>query len=416
MLPEGFISTLSASLGTAVADRFRQAMEQPGPASVRLHPFKPLSSPDPVLEDAVPVAWSPFGRILKRRPVFTLDPLFHAGAYYVQDSSAMFPVALFRRLAGTLDVPADRPVRVLDLCAAPGGKTTDLAATLRQLYGDRFLLVANEVMRSRAAVLSDNVAIWGDPNVTVTSVDPKAFAALEGFFDVVVADVPCSGEGMFRKDPRAVAEWSEDTVRLCASRQRRILADMWPSLRSGGLLIYSTCTFAQAENDDNVSWVAETLGGEVIRPACDDEGVLGTACGYLLVPGLVPGEGQYAAAVRKGEGPAPSRAPAASLEKLHPLRQGVRKGTWKGKDFVPDPDWALSLSYERGSFPEWDLDRQTALHFLHRDVLVLPDAPRGFVLMTYHGLPLGFVKNVGSRCNNLHPQGRRILMDINDCV
>ena len=416
MLPEGFISTLSASLGTAVADRFRLAMEQPGPASVRLHPFKPLSSPDPVLEDAVPVAWSPFGRILKRRPVFTLDPLFHAGAYYVQDSSAMFPVALFRRLAGTLDVPADRPVRVLDLCAAPGGKTTDLAATLRQLYGDRFLLVANEVMRSRAAVLSDNVAIWGDPNVTVTSVDPKAFAALEGFFDVVVADVPCSGEGMFRKDPRAVAEWSGDTVRLCASRQRRILADMWPSLRSGGLLIYSTCTFAQAENDDNVSWVAETLGGEVIRPACDDEGVLDTACGYLLVPGLVPGEGQYAAAVRKGEGSAPSRIPAASLEKLHPLRQGVRKGTWKGKDFVPNPDWALSLSYERGSFPEWELDRQTALHFLHRDVLVLPDAPRGFVLMTFHGLPLGFVKNVGSRCNNLHPQGRRILMDINDCV
>lgn len=412
MLPERFIASLTESVGAEVAGRFLAAVREEASVSLRLNPFKTPSAPDPLLEGAAPVPWSPYGRILDRRPSFTLQPLFHAGAYYVQDSSAMFAGHVVRRMLDGIVSPGGRPVRVLDLCAAPGGKTTDLAASLRLRFGDGFLLVANEVMRSRASVLSENVAVWGDPNVVVTSVDPKAFASLEGFFDLVLADVPCSGEGMFRKDSKAVEDWSPQTVDLCAARQKRILADVWPGLRAGGVLVYSTCTFSRAENDDNLAWMIAALDAETV-PATDCfEGVLPTEFGSLLIPGLVPGEGQYVAAVRRVSGPAASRKGPSELEKLHPVRSGVRKGEWKGRDFVPDADWALSLSYVRGEWPEAEVDRHTALRYLHRDTLMLPDAPKGFVLLTYEGLPLGFVKNLGTRCNNLLPQGRRILMDI----
>ncbi|MBP5625824.1 MAG: RsmB/NOP family class I SAM-dependent RNA methyltransferase, partial [Bacteroidales bacterium] len=177
-----------------------------------------------------------------------------------------------------------RPIRVLDLCAAPGGKTTDLAASLREAYGDGFVLVANEVMKARVGVLDDNVARWGDPNVVVTSVDPAAFARLEGYFDIIVADVPCSGEGMFRKDPRAREEWSPAVVELCAARQKRILADVWPALREGGWLLYSTCTYEAAENDENLAWAAAELGGKILEPEAEFEeyGVRRTPHGHLL--------------------------------------------------------------------------------------------------------------------------------------
>ena len=414
MLPSAFIASLTESVGPDAAARFLAAVGQEASVSVRLNPFKTPSVPDPLLDVAAPVAWSPYGRILERRPVFTLQPLFHAGAYYVQDSSAMFAGEVVRRRMEEFPVPEGRPIRVLDLCAAPGGKTTDLAASLRLRYGDAFLLVANEVMRARASVLSDNVALWGDPNVVVAGVDPKAFAALEGFFDLILADVPCSGEGMFRKDAKAVEDWSEQTVELCAARQKRIIADVWPALRAGGVLVYSTCTFSRAENDVNLAWICAELDAEPLPAPEGFEGVLPTEYGSLLLPGLVPGEGQYVAAARRLSGPAASRKKASELEKLRPLRSGVRKGEWKGCDFIPDADWALSLSYVRGEWPEAEVDRQTALHYLHRDTLVLPDAPKGFVLLTHAGLPLGFVKNLGSRCNNLLPQGRRILMDIDN--
>jgi 16S rRNA C967 or C1407 C5-methylase (RsmB/RsmF family)/NOL1/NOP2/fmu family ribosome biogenesis protein len=412
MLPEGFIAHLTESVGPEAAGRFMTAAALEASVSVRLNPFKTPSSPDPMLEGSAPVPWSPFGRILGQRPTFTLQPLFHAGAYYVQDSSAMFAGHVARRLLEAIPAPEGRPVRVLDLCAAPGGKTTDLAASLRLRYGDGFLLVANEVMRARSGILSDNVAVWGDPNVVVTSVDPAAFASFEGYFDLILADVPCSGEGMFRKDAKAVGDWSEQNVELCAARQKRILGDVWPALRGGGALVYSTCTFSRAENDANVAWMASALDADPVPPADRFEGVIPTEYGSLLLPGLVPGEGQYVAAVHRVSGPPPSRKGARELERLRPLRSGVQKGEWKGRDFIPSADWALSLSFVHGEWPEVEVDRSTALHYLHRDTLVLRDAPKGFVLLTYGGLPLGFVKNLGSRCNNLLPQGRRILMDI----
>ena len=371
----------------------------PASVSIRLNPFKPIPAP----VDGKRVPWCEYGYVLESRPQFTLDPLFHAGCYYVQDSSAMFVGHLFRKLAkGT-------GLKVLDLCAAPGGKTTDLAASLRLACGDNFFLVANEVMRQRAGILDDNVAVWGDPNVVVTSVDPAAFARLGSFFDVIVADVPCSGEGMFRKDPRAVEEWSPELVKLCASRQRRILADAWPSLKKGGLLIYSTCTFEEEENDCNLEWAASELGGSMIPAEDAPEGVRLTRRGYMLVPGEVSGEGQWAGALVKESDGGGHRG---SISDLRPLRQGVKKGVQKGKDFVPDGDYALSLDFCREDYPLVELDLKTALSFLHRDSFTLRDAPTGYLAVCYQGHPLGFVKNLGNRCNNLLPAGRRIRMNI----
>lgn len=375
-------------------------MEECGVA-IRLNPFKGLDGPE-----GTPVPWSPHGRILSERPSFTLDPRFHAGCYYVQDSSAMFVGHLFRRALEGMK----GPVRVLDLCAAPGGKTTDLAASLREAFGNDFILVSNEVMRERSRVLLDNVALWGDPNVVVCSCDPAAFASQGGYFDIIVADVPCSGEGMFRKDPKAREQWSPALVDLCAKRQRRILADVWPSLREGGVLVYSTCTYEAAENDDNLEWAAETLGAEIIPPTDEFSGygVETTPCGNLLRDGVVPGEGQWGGMARKTSASGPGRG---DLGILRPLRSSVVKGEMKGKDLVPCADYALSLSYE-GEYPEVELDLKTALSFLHRDSFALPDAPLGYLAVCYRGHRLGFVKNLGRRCNNLHPQSRRILMDV----
>ena len=433
------------------------AFDAPASASVRLNPSKPSCG-----VEGEPVLWAEHGRVLPQRPVFTLDPLFHAGAYYVQDSSSMFVGYAFRKLLADVRKPEGRPLRVLDLCAAPGGKTTDLAASLREAFGDGFILVSNEVMKARAGVLAANVALWGDPNVVVTSDDPNAFPALPGYFDVILADVPCSGEGMFRKDEEAVRQWSEDNVALCQARQRRILADVWPSLAPGGVFIYSTCTFNRYENDLNVLWAAEELGADCLF--VEDvlggmPGVIRTEVGYSLVPGHVDGEGQYCSALRKifdvefrevkgrtarqvrntKEQPLPKgldklvtrdvvfrqrgetviavpeniASDVVTLEQsLHVIAAGCALGTVKGKNFIPDADLALSIVLAPDAYPSVDVDKDTALAFLHRDNVSFKDAPLGYLLVRYMGQPLGFVKNLGNRCNSLHPQSRRIRMDI----
>lgn len=372
----------------------------------------------------------------------------------------MFVGHVFRELLSRIDVPSGRPVRVLDLCAAPGGKTTDIAASLREAFGDGFILVSNEVMKARAGVLADNVALWGDPDVVVTSDDPRAFAPLTGYFDMIVADVPCSGEGMFRKDEEAQRQWSEDNVALCEARQRRIIADVWPALAQGGILVYSTCTFNRYENDGNVEWIEKELGAETVSDYdVTWNEVIKTEHGYSLVPGHVEGEGQYCSAVRKtspvsfadvkyrGGRPGKSKEQAVPkdaagllskdvvlrmkgetvtavpshlsaevtfLEQhLHVIAAGCAVGVMKGSTLVPDADLALSLMFNEDAFPYAEVDRQTALAFLHRDAVILEGAPKGYVVIRYEGVPLGFVKNLGNRCNNLHPQSRRIRMDIN---
>ena len=456
MIQEAFKAYLEEAIGREKALVAFSAFEQPASVAVRQNPFKQCHDFNEI--DSEPVSWSKWGRILAERPVFTLDPHFHAGAYYVQDSSSMFVGEIFRQSLEKIQLPEGRPVRVLDLCAAPGGKTTDLAASLREKFGDDFILVANEVMKQRAGVLASNVALWGDPNVVVTSDDPSAFASLEGFFDVIVADVPCSGEGMFRKDESAQQQWSENNVALCEGRQRRIMADVWPSLVQDGVLVYSTCTFNRFENDGNVRWMIDELGGEALyeREDASYNGIIKTPLGFSLVPGFVKGEGQYCSAIKKCSGgdrrlklmrqkSKPVALPAYLKEyfnvnmtlkqrgetviavpsninddvevlsaHLHVLASGCAVGAMKGKDLVPDADMALSIALRDNAFASVEVDRKTALSYLHRDAIVLSEAPRGFVLVRFEGVPLGFVKNLGNRCNNLHPQGRRIRMDINE--
>lgn len=379
--PEGFQELLAESVGPARAGVVLEALATEPSVSVRLNPAKLRTCPFPGAE---PVSWSPWGYLLKERPVFTLDPLFHAGCYYVQDTSAMYVGEVFRRVSGYLAPGAT----VLDLCASPGGKTTDVAASLRERFGDRFSLLSNEVMKSRYGILRSNVQTWGDERIGTVSRDPSAFGS-SPLFDLVLADVPCSGEGMFRKDARAVEEWSPETVRFCAARSRRILSDIWASLKPGGILLYSTCTFNHFENDDTVAWAASELGADIL-PLEVSAPVTATAHGSLLLPGKVPGEGQYVAALRKnGE--------------YDPARRGDVFTLFRAeRPAEPIPD-----------LPRWELDRETALRYLHGDALVLsPDAPTGALLLCYQGQALGPGKNLGKRCNNLYPKNKRIRMDI----
>lgn len=438
-MQDSFKDLLIESLGAEAASTALDALEEAPAVSVRYNQAK---YPAP---EGEAVAWNADGRFLAERPVFTLDPLLHAGAYYVQDSSAMFVGRIFREILALAQ--PEGQLRVLDLCAAPGGKTTDLLSALRDC-GKDYSLVSNEISSSRVTALCDNVARWGEAPVAVTSADPAAFGHLEGWFDIIVTDVPCSGEGMFRKDPEALRQWSLDNVALCQARQRRILADVWPSLKEGGILIYSTCTFNHLENDDNVKWIAAELGAEVLPLDMNYPGPIRTECGWSLVPGFVKGEGQFVAALRKTAATGSIRikknavrpdaknvwldadvaiirkgellcalpqaliADAPVLERLHPLRSGIAVGEVKGKDFIPHADLALARCLSQNAFARYDASLETALSFLKKEAIMAPDAPKGILLITYNGLPLGFVKNLGNRCNNLLPAGRRIRMEI----
>ena len=432
MFPAEFINDLRETLGPERAGRIVAALAGEPAVSVRVNPFKMSLQAlrdhfGPLAGDPVP--WAPEeGLYLQERPVFTLDPLFHAGAYYVQEASSMYVGALFDRAAALAEASGSESgrvsgLRVLDLCAAPGGKTTQL---LSHLDGAS-VLVANEVVPARATVLAENVARWGCSNVAVTQSDPSAFTPLRGFFDIVVTDVPCSGEGMFRKDERAVAEWSPDTVKLCAARQRRILADVWPALAPGGCLIYSTCTFNRLEDEDNVDWICRELGADCLEMR-------------HFYPGEDRGEGFFAALLRKsGAGPRPRPQNEYQLVEVHSMAMlkqmsqslavvlpqfekhlriiasGTAAATRKGRDLVPAADYALAVErmpIEGLSYVTVEISREDALHFLSRDPLVLPDAPRGYQLLTHKTLGLGFVKNLGTRTNSLLPLSRRIRMDI----
>ncbi|MCR4920884.1 MAG: rRNA cytosine-C5-methyltransferase [Bacteroidaceae bacterium] len=437
LLPDDFLDLMRRQWGEARAESLLQALSLSSPVvSLRLNPAK--LSWRPAL---TPVPWCPDGYYLSERPPFTFDPLLHAGAYYVQDASSMF-------LAQAVSQYVSAPCVALDLCAAPGGKST----LLRSLLPEGSLLVSNEPIPKRAQILAENMTKWGHPATVVTQNYPADFAPLRHTFDLIVADVPCSGEGMFRKDEEAVAEWSMQNVRMCQERQRGIIADVWPSLKPGGLLVYSTCTFNHMENEDNVEWIASSLDAEVLPISVDASwGVVGT---YHFLPGEVRGEGQFMAVLRKknteasaaqnyskqnkklqqarskttaslrdwlagqfefiADGDVCIALPGAhaslcadTLSSLHILMQGVQVATMKGHDWQPSHALAMSQAYVRGSFPEAALDYDTALAYLRRETIQV-DAPRGYVLVTFRGLPLGFVKNLGSRANNLYPQEWRI--------
>ena len=409
--------------------------------SVRVNSLKGASVP----QGAEQVPWCPQGFYLPERRPFTFDPDFHSGRYYVQDASSMFIAHVIRQVVGA-------PVRYLDLCAAPGGKTT---AALSVLPAGSFV-VANEIVAQRARVLADNVMRWGDSRCVVTNSSPRDLGRLAGFFDVVAADVPCSGEGMFRKDAEAVAQWSPALVAECAARQRSIVADVWPSLRPGGIFIYSTCTFNRAENEDIIEHIVAAYGAEPLEISVEEEwGVHGAAVGqnpcYRFLPHKVRGEGLFMCVLRKPEQAAMRPLSVKKIKPVRPsfpaevrnwltgdyalsevngvvravsqahaqvvdflcdnlrvLQAGIAVGTQKGRNLVPAQALALATDVARGAFAECDVDYGTAIAYLRGEAIGL-QAPRGYVLVTYRGAPLGFVNNLGNRANNLYPKPLRIL-------
>lgn len=452
-LPSDFIIRTSRLLGEEQFARFRDALQQDTPVSIRVNGQKFPQIPSA----SRAVAWSSAGYYLPVRPTFTFDPLFHAGCYYVQEASSMFVEQALRRYV-------HRPSVMLDLCAAPGGKST----LARSILPEGSLLVANEVMRNRAQVLAENIIKWGHPGVVVTNNDPADFTGLEQVFDVILTDVPCSGEGMFRKDQVAVDEWSVDNVALCRQRQRRILRDIWGCLKPGGLLIYSTCTFNREENEDNVRWIADEWGAEILPVEVKEEwGITGNLTGtdfpvYRFLPHRTVGEGLFLAVLRKqGEKTVQDLPPQrqkkdkkggkARKEPVCPkdvkdwlcasdeyewlvedmqvravpkvyaelygrlkqtlkiLHAGITVCTLKGKDCLPDHALAMSTICRKGIFPEAEISYGQAIAYLRKEAVTLsPDVPRGYVLLTYRQVSLGFAKNIGNRANNLYPQEWRI--------
>ncbi len=411
-LPQDFITSMQQQLGDHEAAQLCCALEtSEAPVSLRLNPRKPLSREDTaaLLTEAERVGWCGSGYYLPERPQFTLDPLFHAGCYYVQEASSMFIEQAWRTIKARLGLEGEVPaseVHCLDLCAAPGGKST----LWRSLLPAECPLVVNEPDRKRAEVLNENMQKWGADNVTVCNAYPSAFAAYApGFFNVVAADVPCSGEGMFRKDPASRGEWSLKKVEECAALQRSIIQDVWPALCPGGFLVYSTCTFNRHEDEENVAWICRQLGARVVPLSVEKEwGIVegrtaeGRLAGYHFFPHRAKGEGFFLCLLQKdGDG-----QPAARHHLEH-----VRHFSWepyvmKGPKKVPQHVLAMNPA-TASAFPKCELSREEALSYLRREALCI-DAPTGYVAVCYHGHPLGFVNNLGSRANNLYPQEWRI--------
>jgi NOL1/NOP2/sun family putative RNA methylase len=429
--------------------------------SVRLNPGKlKIENAKLKIEEAVP--WSSNGYYLSERPSFTLDPIFHAGAYYVQEASSMF---LEEALKQTVDLT--KPVKVLDLCAAPGGKST----LIQSVISADSLLVSNEVIKTRVNILAENITKWGAANVIVTNNDPKDFQRLQNYFDVIVVDAPCSGSGLFRKDSYAINEWSENNVAHCARRQQRIIADIMPSLKEGGILIYSTCSYSKQEDEEIADWLVEELKVESVQLKVEESwGIVETVSersgsfGYRFYPDKVKGEGFFIAAFKK-----PSNTETFNEVKEHPaatlrtkikskqvftakeieavkpflvnadnyfyLKQneeiiamplhlanelaiiqsalyikkaGVRLGTIIRNELIPAHDLAVSNIIDT-SIPKLDVDIETALQYLRKVDIVIESAVKGWVLLSHQGLSVGWIKIMANRTNNYYPKEWRIL-------
>ncbi|MBO7552427.1 MAG: rRNA cytosine-C5-methyltransferase [Bacteroidaceae bacterium] len=451
-LPQAFMAQMQPLLGEEETQQLAEALQTQAPVSIRMNRQK-AASMDAL--ETTPVPWCATGLYLKERPSFTFDPLFHAGCYYVQEASSMF-------LEQVMQQYVQEPVLMLDLCAAPGGKSTHALSLLKE----GSLLIANEVVPQRAWVLAENLSKWGSADVVVTNNDPSAFTSQENLFDVVLTDVPCSGEGMFRKDETAINEWSPENVALCWQRQRRILSDIWPSLKPGGLLIYSTCTFNRQEDEDNVAWIADELGAEVLPVEVSATwGITGNLTEkafpvYRFLPHKTKGEGFFMAVLRKNVADYRSFTPQAAKKKekqkpmvlpkdlvkqagswvtalksyelqnegeaifafpsayipllsslrtsLRILKAGVKVAEVKGRNLIPAHELVLSHIYNKEAFPSVELTEEQAIAYLRREALTLTEAPRGYVVVTNRHAPLGLVKNLGSRANNLYPAEWRI--------
>jgi len=454
--PSRFIERLRAEMGADESRALLEALDTEPPATVRANPAKGWRPAD---AEAAPVPWWEGGYYLSQRPLFTVDPAFHAGCYYVQEAASQF---VGRIVAGC----APEGKRILDLCAAPGGKTTLYAS----LVGPDGLVVANEIDRRRVQVLADNVRKWGTGNVAVVAGDSPAVCAFAGTFDVVAVDAPCSGEGMFRKDPNARAEWSEGNVNLCVERQQALLDDAWQALKPGGLLIYSTCTFNREEDERQLERLTERVGEDEFAAAsevpCDPTwgivtGHAGAVQTFRFFPHRTRSEGLFVAVVAKSaeaQGTArptrsarPRRSPLAEIprtawrelagwlrepdacefvqagETCYAFRRaqaelirqlaaatgviysGVAMGQLYNGRLKPDHALALSTAFDRSRVPSAELDAERAVEYLRRGTVLPQGLAEGMNLITHDGRPIGFAKRIGHRVNNLYPQTMRIL-------
>ena len=378
-LPEEFIRETRLVMGDDRLNRFMEAFNEEAPTSIRVNPTKHS------IADGEKVPWCQEGYYLEGRPQFTFDPLFHAGCYYVQEAASMFVTHVLRTFLSSLH----SPLNVLDMCAAPGGKST----AARSVLPEGSLLVSNEPVPTRAQILLENITKWGAPNCIVTNNYPRDFRKAKARFDVIICDVPCSGEGMFRKDPATIGEWSLQNVEKCWRLQREIVADAWECLNPGGIMIYSTCTFNTKENEENVRWMMEELGAEILEmPTQPEWNITGSllegfnAPVYRFIPGITRSEGLFLAVLRK-KNVTEGTGPIVTFQRLKVLKADLPEG----------------------EFPKVELTYQEALKYLRGEALVLPpDTPKGFVTVTYKGAPLGPVKNIGNRANNLYPKPWRI--------
>jgi 16S rRNA C967 or C1407 C5-methylase (RsmB/RsmF family)/NOL1/NOP2/fmu family ribosome biogenesis protein len=448
--------------GTIDGSALLEAHRQPAVTSIRINPAKNAG----LFSQEASVPWCNNGRYLTERPVFTLDPLFHAGAYYVQEASSMFVEHAFRSL-----VQREAPLRVLDLCAAPGGKSTLLASLLQA----DDLLISNEVIQNRAAVLAENLTRWGQMNTWVTQNDPRDYSNLHQYFDVILVDAPCTGSGLWRKDEEAIGEWSPDHVKLCSERQRRIIADVLPALKPGGVLLYATCSYSPEENEMIADWICDAFEAISLRIPTDaawhiaeTQSSQHKAYGYRFYPWKLQGEGFFLAAFRK-QGPTGSIAEPerhndkkgkqkgkerdkgrdkgkdegrrweswldcafATVERheeyyaIHPehkqdyeylqtclriKKTGTALGKIAGKDIIPDHELALSVHLS-ASLPRVALNREEALQYLKKEEVRKDNTQKGWLVAAYENLGMGWGKWLPNRMNNYFPKNWRIRMDI----
>ena len=393
-LPADFVAETRRIMGDERYNRFVGAFDEEAPTSIRVNP---RIVGDGCFDGEKQVPWCSEGYYLNDRPQFTFDPLLHAGCYYVQEASSMFVTHVLRNC----QLSIVNYQLALDMCAAPGGKST----ALRSVLPDDCVLISNEPMGNRAQILLENVTKWGGPNHIVTNNYPRDFRKAKLKFDLILCDVPCSGEGMFRKDPNAISEWSVQNVEKCWQLQREIVADAWECLNPGGLLIYSTCTYNTKENEENIRWILDTYDAQVldipVDPSWNITGSLLEGFNepvYRFIPGITRGEGLFVCALRKNtrkeEGERSKEISSADIIKNKNLK-------------VLDPGILLPPSSLLP--PKVDVDYATALKYLRGEALVLPaDTPRGIVTITYQGQPLGPAKNIGNRANNLYPKAWRI--------
>ena len=442
-LPQALLNSLEGVKGFN-EEIFIKVHESGGQVtSVRLNPNK--NSKLKTQNSKIP--WCETGFYLESRPSFTFDPLFHAGCYYVQEASSMF---LEQALKQTVDL--SQPLKVLDLCAAPGGKSTHLLS----LISKESLLVSNEVIRSRANILTDNIVKWGCSNVVVTNNDPGNFQRLENYFDVIVVDAPCSGSGLFRRDPEAIDEWSEQNVALCSQRQQRILADILPALKNEGVLIYSTCSYSKEEDEEICNWLVNELKVESLKLKVEENwNIIQSDGGYRFWPDKVKGEGFFIACFRKtGDNDEeiylrkikPEKFSVKEMEilnknvnaeglaflrheeiiysvpeklladinflssKLRVVNCGTRIGEIIKDKLVPDHALALS-NIISDKISRLELDHEQAIQYLKKKELKLQTDKKGWSLVTHQGHQLGWINILPNRINNYYPKELRILKD-----